>query len=37
MNGPQKILMETEHFNKGIYIIELDMEGQIYQKKIVKL
>ena len=34
-NGSHKIDVDTE-LNKGIYFIQLDIDGELYQKKIIK-
>ena len=35
LNGTHKIDMDTE-LDKGIYFIKLDIDGDLYQKKLIK-
>tara|TARA_B100000795_G_scaffold136838_1_gene102177 strand:+ start:2 stop:9028 length:9027 start_codon:yes stop_codon:yes gene_type:complete len=36
MNGMQKVLMNGSDISKGLYFIELNIDGKTYQKKIIK-
>ena len=36
MNGMQKVLMNCSDISKGLYFIELNIDGKAYQKKIIK-